>query len=527
MTKKILIAFFVLLLAGCVSLLVYLYGPWWFKKVPATDGSDGRVGTIELPAGYERVGDNTGFAAYLRNLPLAADSVQVRRINGQLADSLLPYSYRVIDLPLLHRYEQCADVCIRLWAEYLFQTRQFWKIHFEDTQYNTMRYYWGGRRSKFVPYLKRVFKYANTESLIREMPQRPLSEMRPGDVFVYCAKDREDKKYGHAIMVADIARNPVTGHKIFLLLQGSTPACSIHILKNRNDSVLSPWFELDENASTLDLGIATYQANELRHFSNSIFSPRDPGRSALHSNIYETVNSDSIVPEEVKILMEAYPRQRLKYKNNEIIFPDGTMIPFDDGYEKTFEQLLDYSDVEDMFRLSYCRQDTPVYQADAGRSRCDAFFKKMYGASAEEVKCNLVTVDWFGGQVKFTKINGAAEQLKKVAAELAQHTELAPYLPSAGTFYWRQVRGAKRQSAHSYGIAIDINTEYSNYWLWTNQGAGELDTLKYENRIPRAIVEIFERHGFIWGGHWYHYDTMHFEYRPEILGWVNSFLSDN
>ena len=79
----------------------------------------------------------------------------------------------------------------------------------------------------------------------------------------------------------------------------------------------------------------------------------------------------------------------------------------------------------------------------------------------------------------------------------------------------------------SYGIAIDINTEYSNYWLWTNQGAGELDTLKYENRIPREIVEIFERHGFIWGGHWYHYDTMHFEYRPEILGWVNSFLSDN
>lgn len=41
MTKKILISFFVLLLAGCVSLLVYLYGPWWFKKVPTTDGSNG------------------------------------------------------------------------------------------------------------------------------------------------------------------------------------------------------------------------------------------------------------------------------------------------------------------------------------------------------------------------------------------------------------------------------------------------------------------------------------------------------
>ena len=31
------------------------------------------------------------------------------------------------------------------------------------------------------------------------------------------------------------------------------------------------------------------------------------------------------------------------------------------------------------------------------------------------------------------------------------------------------------------------------------------------------IVEIFERHGFIWGGKWSYYDTMHFEYRPELL----------
>ena len=38
-----------------------------------------------------------------------------------------------------------------------------------------------------------------------------------------------------------------------------------------------------------------------------------------------------------------------------------------------------------------------------------------------------------------------------------------------------------------------------------------------KNKIPFEIVEIFERHGFIWGGKWYHYDTMHFEYRPELL----------
>ena len=84
-------------------------------------------------------------------------------------------------------------------------------------------------------------------------------------------------------------------------------------------------------------------------------------------------------------------------------------------------------------------------------------------------------------------------------------------------FYWRTVRGAKRQSAHSYGIAIDICTKYSNYWQWSNRGAGEMDRIRYENKIPQQIVDIFEKRGFIWGGRWYHYDTMHFEYRPEFL----------
>ena len=30
-------------------------------------------------------------------------------------------------------------------------------------------------------------------------------------------------------------------------------------------------------------------------------------------------------------------------------------------------------------------------------------------------------------------------------------------------------------------------------------------------------VDAFEAEGFIWGGRWYHFDTMHFEYRPELL----------
>ncbi|MCI6802837.1 MAG: M15 family metallopeptidase [Prevotellaceae bacterium] len=62
-----------------------------------------------------------------------------------------------------------------------------------------------------------------------------------------------------------------------------------------------------------------------------------------------------------------------------------------------------------------------------------------------------------------------------------------------------------------------MNTTYSNYWLWSNPKCSETDKIQYTNRIPIEIVKVFEKHGFIWGGKWYHYDTMHFEYRPEFF----------
>jgi hypothetical protein len=34
---------------------------------------------------------------------------------------------------------------------------------------------------------------------------------------------------------------------------------------------------------------------------------------------------------------------------------------------------------------------------------------------------------------------------------------------------------------------------------------------------PEQVVKLFYEEGFIWGGHWDKYDTMHFEYRPELI----------
>lgn len=250
----------------------------------------------------------------------------------------------------------------------------------------------------------------------------------------------------------------------------------------------------------------------------------DRGLVAAHDSV-AAVDSDEAtidealdtVPAGARALLEAYPDFIKGYADNQLALADGSTLTYDDGREKDFVTMLDQSDPEDMFSMTYSRSTPPDYLSDAGRSRCEALFKAMYGSSADAVQSKLVKVDWFGQRVDFTAVNGAADSLRAVVAELKNHPELKPYLKSSGSFYWRKVRGATRQSAHSYGIAFDIAVDKSDYWRWKNPSAAETDRIAYHNRIPSALVDIFERHDFIWGGAWYHFDTMHFEFRPEIL----------
>lgn len=217
-------------------------------------------------------------------------------------------------------------------------------------------------------------------------------------------------------------------------------------------------------------------------------------------------------------ILASYPDMVKDIHDNKVFFSDSSFITYDDNTEKDFVTMLDESDVEDMFYVPYrLPEKAPEYLEDAGRSRSEALFKKMYGASESAVRKNLVNVDWFGQNVTFSSINGAADSLKAVRDEIAKYPELRPILKSSGTFYWRTVRGSKRQSAHSYGIAIDVGVDKADYWQWNAKTNEELSKFRYNNRMPLKLVEIFERHGFIWGGAWYHYDTMHFEFRPEIL----------
>lgn len=178
---------------------------------------------------------------------------------------------------------------------------------------------------------------------------------------------------------------------------------------------------------------------------------------------------------------------------------------------------LDHADIEDMFYFTYRRERPTGIRNDAGRCRNERLFKYMYGSTPAEVRKHLVKVPWNGSYVLFSKVNGAAAALAAVNRELQQHPELKKYLVSSGTFNWRYIRGTKRLSSHAFATAIDIGVaKYADYWK--NAGKDEASTqLVYRNRMPLELAKIFEKHGFIWGGYWYHYDTMHFEYHPEII----------
>lgn len=225
-------------------------------------------------------------------------------------------------------------------------------------------------------------------------------------------------------------------------------------------------------------------------------------------------------------LLRAYPRQLCRAEANSLIWCDGTSMPYDDGGgEKTHRQKLERADLQEQMEQQY-PPDTnypspPSLDFEPGRIRNEAFFKKMYGASAEAVRKNLMPVVWLpkssGQRIWITDINQINERLQAVSNELDQlPAELKRFVDHpAGTFNWRMIAEEKRLSPHSFGMAIDINISTSDYWLWKAGSGGA--PIRYQNRIPMKIVEIFEKHGFIWGGKWYHYDTMHFEYRPELL----------
>lgn len=225
-------------------------------------------------------------------------------------------------------------------------------------------------------------------------------------------------------------------------------------------------------------------------------------------------------------LTQAYPNIS-SVTNGVITFVDGATMPVGIVSDLPFTQKIQNPSVADQLSQVYPLDfKIPKQYDDAGRIRNDDLFKQLYGKSAQEVKNNLVLVNWqpSGKKIQFNKQNNASVQLEKVGNEIAKYPELKSYVAtSLGSFNWRYIAGTKRLSNHSFGIAIDFKLPKNlhKYWRW--DGCTTEDKVcSYPKQLitdPKMndVVKIFENYGFIWGGKWASYDSVHFEYRPELV----------
>jgi hypothetical protein len=115
---------------------------------------------------------------------------------------------------------------------------------------------------------------------------------------------------------------------------------------------------------------------------------------------------------------------------------------------------------------------------------------------------------------------------ERILAEAASNPQIKQWingLDSMDGWNWRSIAETQSRSFHAYGAALDMLPKSlggrETYWIWTARKTPEWWTVSYDRRFhpPDAVIQAFEAQGFIWGGKWLFFDTMHFEYRPEIL----------
>lgn len=226
-----------------------------------------------------------GYCQWLRGLPLQPEGAPVRLFDGRLKPSQAA-AHAVIDLDVGGRdLQQCADVAIRLWAEYLWASGQADRLELRLTNgmavpWRRWRLGWrvavkggrhtewvrkaaaGGSRRAFSAYLRFLMGYAGTASLARDLSRPDLADLRPGDLLV------QGGSPGHAVVVLDLVESP-GGERLVLLGQSYMPAQDLHLLRNLGDAARSPWFPV--GSLSLPGGLQTpewgpFGASDLRRF---------------------------------------------------------------------------------------------------------------------------------------------------------------------------------------------------------------------------------------------------------------------
>jgi len=217
------------------------------------------VGQIPLPsADYHRIRAEPGsFAAWLRQLPLKKCNLPVLDYRGRIfkttGDSVVGF---IVDLDIKgRRLEQCMDILVRLYADYLWQSRQVADLVLPLP--GGYRLAWADWRKGFRPSFKGIevqlnlsTKADSSETSFRRFLNTVFAESHTQQ-FYYAYKPIAPEKVaigdfivkkgtkGHAVIVADMAVNQ-HGDLIALVGNGDTPACQFFLINSKKDQIWVP-----------------------------------------------------------------------------------------------------------------------------------------------------------------------------------------------------------------------------------------------------------------------------------------------
>lgn len=236
---------------------------------------------VRVPLGYKRVTYAKGtFQDYLRHYRLDKFGTKIINYDGS------EYYWQnghigILDIPVPENgLQQCADALIRIRSEYLWDNNRKNEIGFNFTSghyCSWLKYAEGYRpqitgnnvifnktasinysKENFYRYLKLIYMYSGTLSLYNELQEIDLAiNLKIGDMLI------KGGTPGHIVMICDAVIN-ANGDKLYLLFQGNTPAQNVHLVKNLEDTEISPWYGLEKNAIISVSNYTFYNAEFVR-----------------------------------------------------------------------------------------------------------------------------------------------------------------------------------------------------------------------------------------------------------------------
>jgi len=160
------------------------------------------------------------------------------------------------------------------------------------------------------------------------------------------------------------------------------------------------------------------------------------------------------------------------------------------------------------------------------QNRSHHFFNALYSASnRNEALEQIRTIHFLGRNINVhymivEKLNSIEERILTASETDGQVQAYIDNIETIAGWSWREVSGSGTRSFHSFGIAIDILPGELGgrqiYWQWAGPNWRSIPR-QHRYNPPDAVIRAFESFGFFWGGHWLPFDTIHFEYRPEVF----------